>query len=430
MLIPTLWGEEAEYHSETLPQDVDCQVVRCFAFPVKAREQALGAIEQAVQEWISTLSTSLLESLEVSTSDLVLKSVKRWSIYRPMLLLPSGSLESKSWITLLQAISQHEKDVLWHSILHQVSRTAGEGPLTHLAINSGIPLSANFSAQDNILRTPSGLIMLHGNFGPALHPSHIPTAADFNAAFWVRTKQNGIYQTWAPRYTMFSRGNIKEKSRILDFHSSTTALTPARKQATDFSNSAAVDLYAGIGYFVFSYCAMGIGRVWCWEINPWSVEGLRRGAALNNWKVRVVKGEELLFSAWELSLDADERIVVFEESNEEAYERLDELKCTQVSRDLPWGEARHVNCGLLPTSELSWKTALETLDSEKDGWLHLHENIALADVEARKVEIEMMLGEWVKESNRPARVVLVEHVEQVKTFAPGVWHCVFDVYIS
>ena len=26
--------------------------------------------------------------------------------------------------------------------------------------------------------------------------------------------------------------------------------------------------------------------------------------------------------------------------------------------------------------------------------------------------------------------VEVEHVELVKTFAPGVWHCVFDVHIQ
>ena len=38
------------------------------------------------------------------------------------------------------------------------------------------------------------------------------------------------------------------------------------------------DLYAGIGYFAFSYAKAGVGKVLCWEINPWSVDGLRRGA--------------------------------------------------------------------------------------------------------------------------------------------------------
>jgi tRNA wybutosine-synthesizing protein 2 len=59
--------------------------------------------------------------------------------------------------------------------------------------------------------------------------------------------------------------------------------------------------------------------------------------------------------------------------------------------------------------------------------LHLHENVAVADIEQRKGEIQVVLDEWggggeVKGS--------VEHVELVKTFAPDVWHCAFDVRIA
>jgi tRNA wybutosine-synthesizing protein 2 len=88
---------------------------------------------------------------------------------------------------------------------------------------------------------------------------------------------------------------------------------------------------------------------------------------------------------------------------------------------------RHVNCGLLPTSEGRWKTALEMVNG--DGWLHLHENVGVHDVEARSGEIEKTFRGWLKEVNDNKRVT-VEHVEFVKTFAPGVWHCVFDVHMT
>ena len=133
---------------------------------------------------------------------------------------------------------------------------------------------------ENILRSPVNLTPLYGDFGSTPTPQTIsnPTATDFANALWVTARQNGIWQTWAPLYTMFSRGNVREKARILNLPTLTTGLDTA---------SAAVDLYAGIGYFAFSYrkssqaLEKGIKQVLCWEINPWSVEGLRRGAEMN-----------------------------------------------------------------------------------------------------------------------------------------------------
>jgi len=63
------------------------------------------------------------------------------------------------------------------------------------------------------------------------------------------------------------------------------------------------------------------------------------------------------------------------------------------------------------------------------GWLHLHENVGVDDVKGREKEIEELFRGWMNEEN-DYRNVKVDHVEFVKTFAPGVWHCVFDVYIS
>jgi tRNA wybutosine-synthesizing protein 2 len=165
---------------------------------------------------------------------------------------------------------------------------------------------------------------------------------------------------------------------------------------------------------VFSYVKMGLGRVVGWELNPWSVEGLRRGAIANGWRVKVVSSSESLGLR-------DEQIVVLLEDNVKAKERFSCLD----SRDVK--NIKHVNCGLLPTSEGSWETALGLVSGE--GWLHLHENVGVHDVEARRGEIEDIFRGWLREANDERRVT-VEHVEFVKTFAPGVWHCVFDVCVT
>lgn len=363
-----------------------------------------------------------------------------------MVLLPPGSFGEEWWAILGSGVSSGGMVELWRLLLGNVSKREGKGELTHLAVNSGIPLNkemdllsgANLhvevgetvqpsrkpgsgSGPENILRTPSGLIMLYGNFGPALPPEQSPGEKDFEEAFWVSTKQNGIVQVWAPRYTMFSRGNVKEKARILDFHkhdSGDQALMRMRGvKKAEIEAAVAVDLYAGIGYFVFSYARMGMRQVVGWELNPWSVEGLRRGAVANGWDVRVVKDGEAVRGF-------EERIVVFLEDNKNALERLRGMEMD--GRSESW-RVMHVNCGLLPTSELSWEMAVKIWRG--DGWLHLHENVGVDDIETRRLEIGQMVEKWLVEDNDD-RKVRMEHVERVKTFAPGVWHCVFDVYIA
>jgi tRNA wybutosine-synthesizing protein 2 len=373
-----------------------------------------------------------------------------------MVLLPPGSF-GEAWCEAVdsqQVASEHMSE-LWVLLLDSIGRREGKGPLTHLAVNSGIPFhrapspgpgsqehsrpineeicdsiqtaSHQISDQgpdsdgdrlsgskENILRTPSGLIMLHGDFGPALPSEAVPTVNDFEEAFWVSTKQNGITQIWAPRYTMFSRGNVKEKARLINFHNSIQTLESRSLSKEKVTNNSAVDLYAGIGYFVFSYVKMGMRRVIGWELNPWSVEGLRRGAIANGWSVKIVRSHE--------DLDLTEgQIVVVLEDNRKAAQRL------RGPRRHKLEVIRHVNCGLLPTSEHSWETSLEILVG--DGWLHLHENVGVNDVQARTAEITELFMCWLKRM-QDERVAKVEHVEYVKTFAPGVWHCVFDVYIS
>ncbi|KAG9239167.1 tRNA wybutosine-synthesizing protein-like protein [Amylocarpus encephaloides] len=365
-------------------------------------------IEDAITSWIPSLPAELAVRTQAIASELLKTAPKRWVVYPPMVLLPSGSFEGEAWMGVQHA-ARESIDEVWLKILTTVGRREGKGLLTHLAINNGIPLNYG-GADENILRTPTGLRILYGDFGPSLSPSAIPTSEHFEEAFWVSARQNGITQIWAPRYTMFSRGNIKEKARILDFHHGTFG---ERKRGKELlKEEAAIDLYAGIGYFVFSYVKMGMSSVVGFELNPWSVEGLRRGALANGWSIRVVKdGEE-----WNSD---GEMITIFQEDNAIA------LKRSQGATGSWLRKITHVNCGLLPSSDGSWDTALGFLT--RGGWLHLHENVGVNDIDTRKGAIEAILS---KNQRLRETEVKVEHVELVKTFAPGVWHCVFDVYVA
>jgi tRNA wybutosine-synthesizing protein 2 len=386
-------------------------------------EGSTGPIERAVREWIEKLPAALLEEIAVAIEDLLSGVPRRWVVYTPMVLLPSGSFSSPSWMKILALERPTLLTDLWSNILQGISRDAG-GTLTHLAINQGIPLK-NVAVADslgaereNIRRTPTNLHPLHGDFGPSLDPSIEPSEKDFKEAFWVSTRQNGIFQTWAPRYTMFSRGNVKEKARLLDFHSK--PLVPSRQlDNTDINGRSTVDLYAGIGYFVFSYRRLGF-RVLGWEINPWSVEGLRRGAVGNGWSVKIVRGRDLEKSTPELVLDG-ESIVIFQEDNALSRERQRVLKETGSI-----GRVMHVNGGLLPDCNQVWEIAFEGVDGT--GWFHLHENVKAEEIDERKKSIERSFAAIAIQEGK-AREVKCEHAELVKTFAPGVWHCVFDVYI-
>ncbi|KAF4979701.1 hypothetical protein FZEAL_4129 [Fusarium zealandicum] len=368
-------------------------------------------IQIAIHKWTDAIASRSTETDPTWQTDELLGSApKRYTIYEPMALLPTGSFTNVPWTTTLEKVGYEAREQLWCLILSELSRQAKD-ELTHLAVNEGIPLhQEGQDADENVLRSPSGLRTLYGDFGPSDIPADGPHEADFNRTLWVSTKQNGILQTWAPRWTMFSRGNVKEKARLLDM---------GNQSRVGNDDSWAVDLYAGIGYFVFSYARLGL-RVLCWEINPWSVEGLRRGAEANRWSVRIVQGDDLGLPGEEI-LSGGEQIVVFLESNEEALQRIQSLQAHGLAKEI-----RHINCGFLPTSEPTWRHTWDMSAPSSETWLHLHENVGVSDTESRKQEIQDRFDSWSKGTGRAATA---EHVELVKTFAPGVWHCVFDVHV-
>lgn len=400
---------------------------------------------------------------------------KRYTLYPPLLLLPVNVFTtSPKWSELYAGLSQSEKQELYAHIT-KTFQSQGLG-VTHVALNA--PIAAELARgtrksngeMANVMRSPAGLVPLYGDWGPRemlvrtgdqeLAEISEPTTEDLEKAFWVSAVQNGgVVQVWAPLWTMFSRGNVKEKARIvgeglgrfagLDDGSMNGLL------GQDLRDVSVVDLFIGIGYFAFSYLKRGVGLVWGWEINGWSVEGLRRGCQRNGWRVQVVtvrgdgqlvneqgrEGNEALEELVE-SLDVPQdstgakaatRCVVFHGDNTWSGTTMRTLRdiCWRRRGSERWKRVRHVNLGLLPHARNSWQDSVQILDSKLGGWLHVHENVDVRDLQARKVEIVEAIGQLVVAdvAKRGQWEISCCHLEEVKTYAPGVMHCVFDIQI-
>jgi tRNA wybutosine-synthesizing protein 2 len=315
----------------------------------------------------------------IDPDELVTNFPCRWSVYPPLVLF-GGS--SHGWL-----VSKLSETGFFGELLN--SGFFGVKNLTHIAENA--PLGAS-----DRVRRPFDLMPVFGDFGPEPMEWERPTMKDFESAFWCTCVQNGIFQTWAPRYTMFSRGNITEKARVLNSFKSQTCI----------EDTTVVDMYAGIGYFVFSYAKNKPRRIFCWELNPWSVEGLVRGAKVNDWNVRVLQSHE------DFQSREDDFIIVFLEDNKKALERLQKAQIDNVS---------HINLGLLPDSRLAWKdAAIIARGSTCSCIVHVHENVDAKKLDEWKEEVVEALGDNAK----------MLHLEVIKSFAPGVYHVCGDVQLE
>lgn len=160
----------------------------------------------------------------------------------------------------------------------------------------------------------------------------------------------------------------------------------------------------------------GARRVFGWDLNAWSLEGLRRGAEMNGMSVRVCGcGDEDDEGAD--ALESDTQIVAFAEDNQHAAKRLAQLR----------DGVQHVNLGLIPSSEASWACACTILDT-RGGWIHVHatgldtrESLhALGEqVAARFTHLlaECKGGAWST----------VASTHYVKSYGPRTAHVVYDV---
>lgn len=438
------------------------------SLPVHEPARPSSILGQIIQKWLLELPPGVLP---YPISDLVSVSTWPYTIYHPLLLLPQNTFSTPPWPDLRYTTIRSHLPSLYKLLSIHLK-------ITHIALNAPIPTLV--PGTPNILRKPEDLIPLHGSFGLSLSPTHIPTTPDLQAAFWCTVRQNGIFQTWAPRHTMFSRGNISEKTRLLGLK----ALTTEGLGGIPATATSAVDLYAGIGYFAFCYAKLGVGKILCWELSGWSVEGLRRGSIGNGWGVEVFNAEETSDNEdIRAKLAAHEnkknkQILVFQENNRNAADRISALRS-----HIP--PIRHINCGFLPTSQDSWETAVRALDPKLGGWIHAHENIERGSFEKRKEEIVQefreLVGRWWRGARRRSSeqseqnivpvdnmqslvistatepelesdsitgeitaredqdaematttttmIVKCVHFEQVKSYAPGIVHCVLDIAI-
>ncbi|CUM51374.1 uncharacterized protein AC631_02242 [Debaryomyces fabryi] len=313
---------------------------------------------------------------------------KKWSVYPPMILLNSGTFDTDTWTRLFEDVGI--KDEFFRHILLSGVFPSG---LTHIAVNKPI-------IEEDVMRRPFNILPVYGDFGP--EPSEKmfddPTEEDFERAFWCSAVQNGIYQTWAPRFTMFSRGNIKEKKRVLE-------------ECKDANKKCVFDLYAGIGYFTLSYLRNG-ATVFCWEINPWSIQGLIKSVTQNGYKYKLIGRQDLFDHTSYTNCDQDGVVIyIFHESNEFAMDRY-----LQFQKILP---IAHINLGLLPTSVPSWPTTKALVQNSSTGTvIHVHENVHVDDF----VKIGQKAASYF-EGNMIA-------INRVKTFAPDIWHVVIDISLK
>lgn len=482
------------------------------------------------------------------------KLCKSYTVYGCMLLLPQNALEGPEWSPLEPLIHNNNINNNNTALNDLYKSITKELKITHIASNKPIPLHhhppppppANVAdtcndnnnnnettptSSENILRAPINFTPLYGDFGPETCSQPHPTQEDFDKAFWVTAKQNGIYQVWAPRWTMFSRGNISEKARLLTLGSVREAVEDAavrggreggeeeeeeeegKKEKREKSRTpgfAAIDLYAGIGYFAFSYLRAGADQVWCWDINPWSIEGLLRGAKANKWEAVLLSHArdhfdgDLLQKTATTSMPKETpkkeirkaKLLIFNESNIHAPERLQQYLFPPPPPPLPQPHhppqrlIRHINLGLLPSSRESLSLAAQILslqhqqqitstrqkeiiqkETQKDkskskrrkgstSWIHMHENFLreeiLVKANERSKELEEkihgflsiihyqknitrkkrnqgneMEGEEKKEREKEKRTrvrvrVKIEEINRLKSYAPGVMHCVVD----
>ena len=304
---------------------------------------------------------ALGDDYKVDCAELYVSSIK-YEWYKPLVLLPNRTFASTLWASFFEQVPE---TIFYQRLLSDCFATQCKG-CAYLALQA--PVAVN-----DRLRSPR-IIPLFGS-------------GDFEA-LWVETLQNGVYQVWNPLHTMFSKGNIKEKMRIAEMTNTVAGTTVA-------------DLYSGIGYFAFAYLKAGAARVYCWEINPYSIHGFVQGAKRNN------------FTLSDTIDNTDAQLVLLAQDNIHACATLNH-RANTIS---------HINLGLLPSSEDAWRIAADILRKDIGGFIHVH---GLADLHVRDTWAKHCVTTFT--GYFPSGWQLrVDDIVMVKTYAPGVGHMVLDL---
>lgn len=192
---------------------------------------------------------------------------------------------------------------------------------------------------------------------------------------WVEHRENGILYCFDATKCMFSSGNVSEKLRMAKL---------------DCRNEIVVDLFAGVGYFVLPFLLKaGAKLVYACEWNPNALVALRHNISVNG---------------------VGNRCIILEGDN-----------CITA----PKGVADRVCLGLLPSSELSWCTAVRALRPE-GGILHVHANVKDTEEDSWLENLALSIKTFAHTEGYTWNA-RIEHLERVKWYAPHIRHLVADV---
>ncbi|KAG0005099.1 tRNA methyltransferase tyw3 [Entomortierella chlamydospora] len=400
------------------------------------------------------LSLELLPQLIASIS-------QKWEHYSDFTLLPPSSFLTPPWPVVLKQLEEqdqaegHKNGIMarWESLIQEALNSS------HIARKAIIPVH-------DVLRRPqirplTGDWRLHNqykawveqdqgllehqdigntlgkddanacsndlaNTTPGNADTTAPTKENFSQAYWAETCQNHVWYRWAPMFTMFSAGNITEKERVAK-----------SRPIFDARGKTVVDLYAGIGYFALVYLVhAGAKTVHACEWNPWSVQGLLQGAIKNEISYKVYHGGATGFA------DQNSK----DQRNEQSFEHGHVSRPSHGKKPKEYGQlvvypgdnsqwigffenqAHHINLGLIPSAEPGWVLGVRALCPKEGGYLHVHHNIRVGEEETFKSYLLKSLHElfanWKQDSSWSLNI---RHMENVKSFAPMVFHYVVDV---
>jgi tRNA G37 N-methylase Trm5 len=182
---------------------------------------------------------------------------------------------------------------------------------------------------------------------------------------------------------MFSRGNITEKIRFGKLVQ---------------KGDVVLDMYGGIGYFTLPALIHGGAKhVFSCEWNEHAVEALRFNLADNGVDDRAT----VLVGDCRVSAKNHKLVDMFD----------------------------RVSLGLLPSSEGGWQTAVRALRRSVGGWLHVHGNVPVKESRHWCKWLCIRLLQYARDEGLEW-VVILTHLEKVKSFAPTVNHYVADVFVG
>ena len=192
---------------------------------------------------------------------------------------------------------------------------------------------------------------------------------------WVIHKENFVDYEFDATKSMFSSGNVTERRRM------------GRLELTE---EIVIDAYCGIGYYTIPMLVNGGAKlVHACEINPDSIEGLKKGLLRNN-----VEG----------------RCIIHQGDNRETLQNLS-------------GVADRVILGLIPSSEDTWNLAIDCLKPE-GGIIHVHMNVDEREIDQWIINTL----DWFSKTSGKKTTAL--HLEKVKWYCPHIRHVVLDISIN